>query len=130
MHYLLTQAVRAYQNEYYPKQLASGLSTSEARLVMVLFGEHGSTREEMLKEVGMPMREINIAVEALKLKGFLRCDGGILSLTDEGRTTAGKLASIASSHQTEVFKRYTSGEISIFKKILKELIDRDPDPNS
>lgn len=130
MHYLLTQAVRAYQNEYYPKQLSSGLSTSEARLAMVLLGEHGSTKEEMLKEVGMPMREINIAVEALKLKGFLKCVEGTLSLTEEGRAAAGKLASIASNHQTEVFKKYTSEEITVFKKILKELIDRDPDPNS
>lgn len=125
MHYLLTQAVRAYQNEYYPKQLAVGLSVSEARLVMVLYGEHGSTREEMLKEVGMPMREINVAVDALKNKGLLECNDKRLSLTDKGQATAKGLCDIAVSHQKAVFDHYSKEEITVFKKILRELIARD-----
>ena len=125
MHYLLTQAVRAYQNEYYPKQLAVGLSVSEARLVMVLYGEHGSTKEEMLKEVGMPMREINVAVDALKTKGIIECHKQRLSLTDKGQNTAMTLCDIAISHQRAVFDHYSETEIGTFKKILRELIARN-----
>lgn len=125
MHYLLTQAVRAYQNEYYPKQLAVGLSVSEARLVMVLYGEHGSTKEEMLKEVGMPMREINVAVDALKAKGLLECHDKRLNLTKKGHETAAGLCDIAVSHQSAVFDHYSENEINTFKKILRELIARD-----
>lgn len=125
MHYLLTQAVRAYQNEYYPKQLAVGLSVSEARLIMVLYGEHGSTKEEMLKEVGMPMREINVAVDALKNKGLIECHEQRLSLTSEGEEMAIGLCDIAISHQKAVFDHYSKDEITIFKKILRELINRD-----
>lgn len=125
MHYLLTQAVRAYQNEYYPKQLAVGLSVSEARLVMVLYGEHGSTKEAMLKEVGMPMREINVAVDALKTKGLIECHAKRLSLTDQGQKAAVGLCDIAVSHQKAVFDHYSEADISVFKKILRELIARD-----
>lgn len=125
MHYLLTQAVRSYQNEYYPKQLAVGLSVSEARLVMVLYGEHGSTKEEMLREVGMPMREINVAVDALKHKGLIECHDRRLSLTKKGQETAKGLCDIAVSHQKAVFDHYSTEEITSFKKILRELIARD-----
>lgn len=125
MHYLLTQAVRAYQNEYYPKQLAAGLSVSEARLVMVLYGEHGSTKEEMLKEVGMPMREINVAVDALKTKGLIECHEQRLSLTLAGEKSAAGLCDIAISHQKAVFDGYSDDEIHTFKKILRELIARN-----
>lgn len=125
MHYLLTQAVRAYQNEYYPKQLAIGLSVSEARLVMVLYGEHGSTKEEMLKEVGMPMREINVAVDALKAKGLIECHEQRLSLTKSGEKTVLDLCDIAVTHQKTLFDHYSEEEISTFKKILRELIARD-----
>lgn len=125
MHYLLTQAVRAYQNEYYPKQRAVGLSVSEARLIMVLYGEYGSTKEEMLKEVGMPMREITIAVEALQYKGLIECKDNRLSLTQKGTETAMSLCDIAVSHQKSVFDHYSKEETTIFKKILRELIERD-----
>lgn len=125
MHYLLTQAVRAYQNEYYPKQLAVGLSVSEARLIMVLYGKHGSTKEEMLKEVSMPMREINVAIEALKGKGLIECHEQRLSLTATGEKTAQELCNIAVSHQQAVFEQYSEGEIDTFKTILRELIARD-----
>ncbi len=126
MHYLMTQAVRSYQNEYYPKQLQAGLSVSEARLVMVLYGEHGSTKEEMLRQVGMPMREINVAVDALKAKGIIECSESKLSLTQKGIDAAQGLCDIAVEHQKAVFEHYSKDEITIFKKILRDLIDRDP----
>lgn len=124
MNYLLTQAVRVYQREYYPKQLVSGLSVSEARLIMVLYSGQASVREAMLKEVGMPMREIDIAIEALKQKQMLECQGDNLQLTDIGTKKAEQLVDIASKHQDEVFESYTADELAKFKHILKGLIDR------
>jgi hypothetical protein len=36
IYYLLTQAVRTYQQQYQPLQLATGLRTSEARMLLVM----------------------------------------------------------------------------------------------
>ena len=36
LYYLMTQALRCYQADYQPRQLASGLRTSEARMLMVM----------------------------------------------------------------------------------------------
>ncbi|MBP6345706.1 p-hydroxyphenylacetate 3-hydroxylase reductase component [Neisseriaceae bacterium CLB008] len=122
MHYLLTQAVRAYQNDYYPKQLASGLRTSEARMLLVLDGGHANCKVGMLKEVAMPMREIEQAVEILKRKGLIQEDSESLQLTDLGHEQAGQLYAIAEEHQDQVFARYQPEQVALFKTMLKDMI--------
>ncbi|MBS7838421.1 p-hydroxyphenylacetate 3-hydroxylase reductase component [Wohlfahrtiimonas chitiniclastica] len=122
MHYLLTQAVRTYQNDYYPKQLASGLRSSEARMLLVLAGEHANTKVGMLKEVAMPMREIDQAVEILKRKCLLVEEGETLLLTDKGREKAMDLFDIADEHQAQVFGRYKAEEVELFKRMLTDMI--------
>jgi len=124
MHYLLTQAVRAYQSEYYPKQLATGYRVSEARLLIVLHGKPACKREDMLKEVGMPMREIDVAIVALSQKGMLKAYGSELSLTKKGEEAADELVDIAVAHQQEVFNQYSDDELNCFKRILLDLIKR------
>lgn len=124
MHYLLTQAVSAYQSEYYPKQLATGYRVSEARLLIVLAAHPGSKREDMLKEIGMPMREIDVGIDALANRGMLVSQQGRLSLTDKGLQEAKKLVEIAASHQNKVFQSYSPQEISVFKRILMDLMKR------
>lgn len=124
MNYLLTQAVRVYQREYYPKQQTVGLTVSEARLIMVLYSGKASVREAMLQEIAMPMREIDIAIEGLTQNQFLQSKDGHLHLTVEGVKKAEQLVTIASKHQDEVFEAYSAEEIAILKRILQGLIDR------
>lgn len=124
MHYLLTQAVRAYQSEYYPKQLASGLTISEARLIMVLYSGQAYVREAMLKEVGMPMREIDVAIDALKHKQLIECTGKELHLTAQGQHSAEQLVQIASQHQDAIFSEFSTDDIAAFKRVLNGLIAR------
>ncbi|MBP6115915.1 MAG: flavin reductase family protein [Neisseriaceae bacterium] len=123
MHYLLTQAVRAYQNDYYPKQLASGLRTSEARMLLVLDGGHANCKVGMLKEVAMPMREIEQAVEILKRKGLIQEDSDALQLTELGHEQAQQLYAIAEEHQDQVFSQYQPEQVALFKTMLKDMID-------
>lgn len=52
-YYLMLQATRAYQADYTPLQLSSGLRTSEARMLMVLQETPKLSRDELLKEVNM-----------------------------------------------------------------------------
>lgn len=122
MYYLLTQAVRAYQNDYQPKQLASGFRTSEARLLLVLESKTVLNKTELLHEVAMPIREIDQATEILAQKGLLIDEGDHYVLTAAGNAAAQMLYHIAESHQTDVFQKYTADERELFKKMLKDLI--------
>lgn len=122
MYYLLTQAVRAYQNDYQPKQLASGFRTSEARLLLVLESKTASNKCDLQREVAMPIREIEEATKILSEKGLLIDKGEHYELTEDGNRCAHMLYKIAESHQEDVFAKYTDNERKLFKSMLKDLI--------
>lgn len=122
LYYLLTQAVRAYQCDYQPKQLASGLRTSEARMLLVLESGNASCKNGLLREVAMPMREIEQAAEMLKSKGLIDESADGYRLTAQGQTQAHTLYDIAQEHQNEVFGRYTDEQRELFKQMLRDLI--------
>ncbi|MFU8928220.1 p-hydroxyphenylacetate 3-hydroxylase reductase component [Acinetobacter puyangensis] len=120
--YLMSRAIKAYQKTYIPKQCASGFRTSEARLLLVLASETASCKEELSRDVAMPMREIEQASEILQKQGLLLDQGDFFELTEKGRETAQWLFEIADSHQNEVFKNYREQDKEIFIKILKDLV--------
>lgn len=122
MYYLLTQAVRAYQNDYQPKQLASGFRTSEARLLLVLESKTATSKSDLQREVAMPIREIEQATEILAQKGLLIDTGHSYELTVQGNECAHMLYKIAESHQEDVFAKYSSQDRDLFKTMLKDLI--------
>ncbi len=122
MYYLLTQAVRAYQNDYQPKQLASGFRTSEARLLLVLESKTATSKNDLQREVAMPIREIEQATEILAQKGLLLDTGHSYELTAQGNECAHMLYKIAESHQEEVFAKYSAEDRELFKTMLKDLI--------
>lgn len=122
MYYLLTQAVRAYTNDYQPKQLASGFRTSEARMLLVLESKTVSCKNDLIREVAMPLREIEQAAEILVRKGLLSDTGQSYELTEQGNTAAQMLYQIADSHQEDVFGRYSAEDKALFQAMLKDLI--------
>lgn len=122
MYYLLTQAVRAYQNDYQPKQLTSGFRTSEARLLLVLESKTATSKSDLQREVAMPIHEIEQATEILAQKGLLLDTGHSYELTAQGNECAHMLYKIAESHQEEVFAQYAPEDRELFKKMLKDLI--------
>lgn len=129
MYYLLTQAVRSYQADYSPKQLASGFRTSEARLLLVLDGQKATSKGQLQREVAMPIYEIEQATEILELKGLLLRIGESYELTEQGICAAQILHEISEKHQKDVFSKYSNENRELFKNMLKELIDFSSNPN-
>lgn len=122
LYYLMTQAVRSYQSDYQPRQLATGLRTSEARMLMVL--EHdASTGNDSLQElVDMPAREIEEALGNLKRRSFVNDSDGRYSLTALGSEQAEILWHIARVQQDKVFADCSEEQIKAFKQVLKKVI--------
>lgn len=123
IYYLMTQAVRCYQTSYQPRQLSTGLRTSEARMLMVLENDSGLSMADLSREVDMPTREIDQAVEILKRKGMVsKADGEGYRLTTTGVDQTEDLWAISREQQEAVFGRFSEEEVTRFKTMLKALI--------
>ncbi|MDH0734022.1 flavin reductase [Pseudomonas sichuanensis] len=122
LYYLMTQALRAYQASYQPRQLATGLRTSEARMLMVLEHEAGLDQAELLGEVAMPEREVTEAIANLTRKGLVTDDNGRVCLTEAGRIETEGLWSIAKAQQDQVFGQFSEQQLETFKTVLKAII--------
>ncbi|CAH0142583.1 p-hydroxyphenylacetate 3-hydroxylase, reductase component [Pseudomonas sp. Bi70] len=122
LYYLMTQAVRSYQSSYQPRQLSTGLRTSEARMLMVLENDAGLCMGELLREVAMPVREIEQAVDILKRKGLVADSDERYVLTAAGVEQAEALWRIAGEQQDKVFSAFSAEQIETFKSMLKAVI--------
>jgi len=122
LYYLMTQAVRAYQSSYQPRQLSTGLRTSEARMLMVLENDARLSTGDLLREVAMPVREIDDAVANLKRKGLVDDDEHGVRLTAAGIEQTEDLWAIAREQQEKVFAEFSQDQIDTFKTVLKGLI--------
>ena len=122
LYYLMTQAVRAYQASYQPRQLSTGLRTSEARMLMVLESDAGLNVNELLREVAMPVREIDEAVANLKRKGLVYDVDSRVRLTAAGIEQTEELWAIAREQQDKVFADFSDEQIGTFKTVLRQLI--------
>ncbi|OPA90991.1 flavin oxidoreductase [Pseudomonas fluorescens] len=122
LYYLMTQAVRAYQSSYQPRQLSTGLRTNEARMLMVLENDARLSTQDLLREVAMPVREIDEAVANLTRKGLVSDDDNGVRLTAAGVEQTEDLWAIAREQQDKVFAAFTDAQIETFKTVLKQLI--------
>lgn len=124
LYYLMTQAVRSYQCGYQPRQLATGLRTSEARMLMVLENDAELSQGELLREVAMPQREVDEAVANLVRRGLVMENEGRISLTQSGVEQTETLWQIAREQQNQVFEGFESEDIENFKRVLLAVITR------
>ena len=122
LYYLMTQAVRAYQSSYQPRQLSTGLRTNEARMLMVLENDARLSAGDLLREVAMPVREIDDAVANLKRKGLVDDDEHGVRLTAAGIEQTEDLWAIAREQQEKVFAEFSQDQIDTFKTVLQRLI--------
>ena len=122
LYYLMTQAVRAYQSSYQPRQLSTGLRTNEARMLRVLENDARLSTQDLLREVAMPVREIDEAVANLTRKGLVSDDDNGVRLTAAGVEQTEDLWAIAREQQDKVFAAFTDAQIETFKTVLKQLI--------
>ncbi|HDS1816408.1 TPA: flavin reductase [Pseudomonas putida] len=122
LYYLMTQALRAYQGDYQPRQLSTGLRTSEARMLMVLENDAGLGMNDLQREVAMPAREIEEAVANLKRKGLIADDEGRVRLSVKGVDETEALWTIAREQQDKVFGQFSDEQLDTFKTVLKAII--------
>jgi len=117
--YLMVQATRAYQSDYTPLQLSTGLRTSEARMLMVLQESPKLCRKELLKEVNMPDIEVDNAIEILQRKGLVAAGDDCYSITEAGQEQAEALWALSLQEQDKMLSQFSEEELATFKKVLK-----------
>jgi 4-hydroxyphenylacetate 3-hydroxylase, reductase component len=122
LYYLMTQALRIYQASYQPRQLSTGLRTSEARMLMVLENDAGLNMTDLQREVAMPAREIEEAVANLKRKSLVNDEGERVRLTAKGIDETEGLWAIAKEQQDKVFGQFSDEQVEHFKTVLKGII--------
>lgn len=120
IYYLLTQAVRTYQNHYLPRQLATGLRTSEARMLLVL--EDGLDLAALHGAVNMPEQEVEQAVAILLRKELICLQEQHYRLTEQGRLQAEALHDLAEQQQEELLGSFDAEQVSALKNILQGII--------
>ena len=72
--------------------------------MLVLASGTASSKEDLPRDIAMPMQEVERSAEILKFEGLLIDHDNLYALTEKGKQTAQYLFDIADSHQNEVFK--------------------------
>lgn len=119
LFYQMVQAVNAYQASYAPKQLSTGLRTSEARMLMVLEDSVQLDLVALQREVAMPTREIVEALTNLRRKGLVTETTAGYALSEAGRAQTEALWNISRRQQEAVFAGVAAEDIETFKRVLK-----------
>jgi DNA-binding PadR family transcriptional regulator len=79
-----------------------------------------SSKEDLPRDIAMPMLEVERAADILKREGLLMDDQQMYQLTEKGKQTAQYLFEIADSHQNDVFEKYPLQEKEAFISMLRD----------
>jgi len=121
LYYLMSQAVRSYQADYQPRQLASGFHTNEARLLLALHSG-GLDTATLLQRVAVSAHEIGPALQSLHQRELLNSNAyGAHYLTQAGLQQAENLWQIADEQQTRVFASFTPTQLDAFRHMLRQV---------
>ncbi|WP_369856962.1 p-hydroxyphenylacetate 3-hydroxylase reductase component [Candidatus Thalassolituus haligoni] len=118
LYYQMIQAVKRYQTSYQPLQLATGLRTIEARMIMTLNDFGSLAASELEQRIGMPDQDLKAALDTLKRKEWIAASDDILSLTRAGIEQAATLWKVANDRQTDVFGQFSAEDVATFRKVL------------
>ncbi len=121
LYYLMLQAVRHYEADYRPKQLATGLRTAEARMLLSLQAHGRLDRDTLSAQVNMPRDDMQQAFQELIRKGLVCEHGNTLELAPDGSRLADTLWQIARDEQERKFASFAPEDIEAFKRILQQL---------
>lgn len=120
--YLMTQAVRNYQQVYQAEQQKSGWSAGEARILLVLDSDDAVDMPMLVHQAAMPVREVEPILALLSSRGLVeKTDGGYV-LTSAGQVQAAEVWSIAMQQQDRVFSGFSAQELTYLKDMLKRII--------
>ncbi len=121
LYYQMIQAVKRYQASYQPLQLATGLRTIEARMLLTLNDFGSLAPQELEQRIGMPDQDLHAALDTLKRKEWIVESDDALSLTTSGISQAETLWKVANDRQQEVFKPFSDNELATFRKVLEAI---------
>jgi len=124
LYYLMLQAMRAYQEDYLPLQMSTGLQTSEARMLMILTEHESLDTKALVQAVAMPEQDVRVAVEVLQRKGLITENAGHYSVSVQGLEKSDALWHLANEEQARVFSQFSEDEIATFSKVLKGIIKK------
>jgi flavin reductase (DIM6/NTAB) family NADH-FMN oxidoreductase RutF/DNA-binding MarR family transcriptional regulator len=122
-YYLMTQGLRAYQADYQPRQQATGLRITEARILMVMEKDQSVSIDTLVNEVNMPRSEVETACEILIRKELLGQTDAAYQITAKGITQAEALFELADEQQQRMFANVSRDDLDAFKRVLKSLIE-------
>lgn len=126
LYYQMIQAVKRYQSSYQPLQLATGLRTIEARLLLTLNDFGSLAARELEERIGMPDQDLHAALETLKRKEWIQVAGDgtdeTLNLSPAGGEQAETLWKVANDRQNRVFGQFSAEELATFRKILNAVV--------
>jgi len=125
-YYLMTQAVRRYQEDYQPEQLKTGWRAGEARMLMTLDRARPQSQSTLSREADMPTREIEVALALLLERGLVERSAEGYALTASGEAEARAVWEVAEQQQEKVFSQFTPAQLDAFKAALTAVIDAPP----
>lgn len=119
--YLIHKVLQKVQESYLPKQSATGLSTSEARLMLILSDTKIASIDELANLVTIPSVDISTGIESLK--NFSLIDSNF-ELTDKGHDMANRLWAISDQQQNDLFGDFEEKELARFKEQLHKVLSK------
>ncbi|WP_323011617.1 p-hydroxyphenylacetate 3-hydroxylase reductase component [Castellaniella sp.] len=121
-YFLLTQAVRSYQQSYQPEQVKIGWRPSEARVLMLL--DDGLCRDvaALAHDADMPVHAVEQTLILLVSRGLVRQADGGYELTREGCARVCDIWALAQHHEAQILSQFDEAEIAAFKRVLKGIM--------
>ena len=125
LYFLMLQALKHYEADYRPKQLATGLRTAEARMLLSLKASGNLDRDTLSAQVNMPREDMQQAFLDLIERGLIQERVDQFELTPSGHKSADALWQIAKDEQERKFASFSADDISVFKRMLLQLTNTD-----
>lgn len=121
-YYLMTQAVRSYQESYQPKQIQTGWRPGEARLLMILNDGPARDMAALTRQADMPQHQVEHTLDLLRSRGLVERTPEGVALTAAGATQVRGIWALARSHEEQVFARFDRAQVENFKLVLRGII--------
>ena len=122
-YYLMTQAVRAYQQAYQAERRSSGWSRGETRVLLVLDTGVPCDMRSLVQQAAMPAREVGPVLTLLRERGLVeRLADERYQLTPAGHEQAVAVWAMAERQQELAFRPFSVQQKDDFRDMLKTLI--------
>jgi flavin reductase (DIM6/NTAB) family NADH-FMN oxidoreductase RutF/DNA-binding MarR family transcriptional regulator len=121
-YFLMTQAVRSYQESYQPRQIQTGWRPGEARLLMILNDGPARDMTALTRQADMPQHQVEQTLDLLRSRGLVERTPDGEALTADGATQVCGIWAMARSHEERVFARFERAQVETFKQVLRGII--------